>query len=39
MTNQETIDKAAKCISQSKRVVALTGAGISAESGYYPKCR
>ena len=33
MISQEAIDKSAQCISESRRVVALTGAGISAESG------
>ena len=33
MVSQEMIDKSVRLISESRRVVALTGAGISAESG------
>lgn len=33
MDNQEIIDKSARLISEARRVVALSGAGVSAESG------
>ena len=36
MNNQQALEKAAEIISKAKKIVAFTGAGISAESGIPP---